>query len=418
MISRPIAMALVALLALGLTATLVVQSSAEPYGPGASEGPEELVVKGKLVRHGPVAIYIHSFPYSYETAQIEYYSPIIISLSVWGASHEDPVLVYCDGREVTAIEEPGYWSIQLALGPGYHHVAISCHYGIFASSTFYVRPRPVRPAPEAIPVPEVQAMLEALRREVWRNCLIAACAGVVTGYGLKRASKIEFKQLYIPFAILITIPFIRLEWLAAIWPSLSVPDLFATAYWLVPFGLTAILAYHFVPDFAEPNKLIELVSPWCIRTREIPTYEGEYIVGLAGLREVFTARRLIRTKPIKLEDAYPIDFDGVVAYIVREIRETDRELIIKCDDALARAFVDAEALRKTSDRMAELEVQVRMYKAALPACIFLTLQSVEKRIKELRQRPELTRQIDRVAREVLREIHQRFGIEHVGGEGS
>ena len=376
---------------------LAVHAQAQPdQGQEEPARPEVQVIQPQLITFGSLRIYLLSFPYSPPGAPIEYPSSVSISVAVWGASVQNPVLVWIDGREVARITEDGVFTIMMELPEGCHHAAVLCAYGIIASSSFYVRPPPPPGRPEGIPLADVQRMLEELRREVWRNCLIAACVGVVIGYGLKRASKIEFYQLYMLPAIPMAVGLM--------------PWAFPTLYWLVPLGLTAMLAYHFVPDFAEKNKLVELVSPWAIRTKEIPTYEGEYIVGLMGLREALSSRRLIRTKPIRLVGAYPIDFDGITAYIVRRVEETEDEFVVECDDALARAFVDAEALRKTSDRMAELELQNRMFKAALPMCIFLTLQSVENRIRRLRHRPELIRQVEQIAHEVYMQLSQRLGI--------
>jgi len=355
--SRPIMMALVALLALGLTATLVVTSTTQEGAQGQAQ-PEQVVIRGQLIRRGPIAIYIHSFPYSYEAAQIEYYSPVVVSLSVWGVSHEEPIRIYCDGREVAAIEEPGYYTIQLNLPKGYHHVAITCRYGIFASSTFYVKPPETRPAPEAIPLPEVQAMLEALRREVWRNCLIAACAGVVAGYGLKRASKIEFYQLYAPLAIPIIIGL--------------TPYTFTILYWLVPFGLTAILAYHFVRDFAEWRGYI------CFQADQsggrasgdvFPLSGDKYIAGLRPLKDIILGRGLLILKRLVVHEPATIEleFAGMTytLYVLRspeDLQETEDALVLKCDRHLARALVRADILKLLDKELADLRLEVMAHR--------------------------------------------------------
>ena len=345
---------------------------------------EPIVIKGTLRRCGPIAIYIHSFPISAEQYQVSYTSPILVSLSVWGTSHEDPVLIYCDGREVARIEGPGYYMVQLSLTTGYHHLAIMCQYGVFASATFFVKLPEAKPAPEAIPVPEVQAMLEALRREVWRNCLIAACAGVMAGYALKRASKIEFRQLYVPFMMLIAIPFIRLEWLAAIWPSLSVPDLFATTYWLVPFGLTAILAYHFVRDFAEWRGYMYF-EPNRVAGDVFPLWGEYYIAGLRPIREILLGRGLLIYKRFMARNAATIEFEFAgevyVVYVLRsleDIQETEDAFILRCDKALARALVRADILKVVDKELSELRLEVMAYREMVKTAAFRAMSVIDE----------------------------------------
>ena len=372
--SRPIAMALVALLALGLTATLVATSAAQqgqtPFEtPEIPEQPEQMVMRGPPMKCGPIEVYIHSFPYSFEWSQIEYWSPIFIGLSVWGASHEDPVLVYCDGREVAAIEEPGYYMILLDLPRGYHHVAITCRYGIFVSSTFYVKPPEAKPAEETIPLSDVQAMLEALRREVWRNCLIAAVVGLFAGYGLKRASKIEFRQLYVPFVVPIGLGL--------------APQTFSALYWLVPFGLTAILAYHFVRDFAEWRGYMYF-EPNRVAGDVFPLWGEQYIAGLRPVKDILLGRGLLLYKRFIVREAATIEFEFAgevyVLYVLRsqeDVQETEDAFILRCSKHLAKALARADILKVVDKELSELRLEVMAYREMVKTAAFRVVSIID-----------------------------------------
>jgi len=364
-------MALVALLALGLTATLVATSATQESAQGQAQAQSEpVVIRGQLLRQGPIAIYIHSFPYSYEAAQIEYYSPVVVSLSVWGASPKDPVLVYVDGREPVRIEEPGFWQLQLELAEGYHYVAITCRYGIFLTSTFYVKPPEVRPAEETVPWQEVQAMLEALRREVWRNCLIAACVGVALGYGVKRASKIEFYQLYLPFAALL---------IAGL-----TPYTFPNLYWLSVLGLTAMLSYHFVRDFAEWRGYMYF-TPSRAAGDVFPLSGEQYIAGLRPLKEILLGKGLLLYKRFIVHDAATIEFEfaGEVytLYVLKspnDVQETEDAFILRCSKYLAKALIRADVLKVVDKELSELKVEVMAYREMIKTAAFRAMAVIDE----------------------------------------
>jgi len=338
-------------------------------GQEESARPEVQVIQPQLITFGSLRIYLLGFPYSPPGAPIEYPSSMSISVAVWGASVQNPVLVWIDGREVARITEDGVFTIMMELPEGCHHAAVLCPYGIIASSSFYVRPPPPPGEAKTIPWSDVQAMLEELRREVWRNCLIAACAGVVAGCGLKRASKIEFHQLYVPFAVPIGI-------------GLQ-PQLFATLYWLVPFGLTAILAYHFVRDFAEWRGYMAF-GPNRVAGDVFPLWGEKYIAGLRPVKEILLGRGLVLYKRFMAHDAATIEFEFAgevyVVYVLRsleDIQETEDAFILRCDKTLARALVRADILKVVDKELSELRLEVMAYREMVKTAAFRAMSVID-----------------------------------------
>ena len=248
-------------------------------------------------------------------------------------------------------------------------MAISCRYGIFASSTFYVKPPEARPAEETIPLSDVQAMLEALRREVWRNCLIAACVGVVTGYGLKRASKIEFHQLYVPLVIPMAIGLL--------------PYTFDRLYWLVPFGLTAILTYHFVRDFAEWRGYMYF-EPNRVAGDVFPLWGEHYIAGLRPVKDILLGKGLLLYKRFIVREAATIEFEFAgevyVLYVLRsqeDVQETEDAFILKCSKHLAKALARADILKVVDKELSELRLEVMAYREMVKTAAFRAMSVID-----------------------------------------
>ena len=118
---------------------LAVHAQAQPdQGQEEPARPEVQVIQPQLITFGSLRIYLLGFPYSPPGTPIEYPSSVSISVAVWGASVQNPVLVWIDGREVARITEDGVFTIMMELPEGCHHAAVLCAYGIIASSSFYV----------------------------------------------------------------------------------------------------------------------------------------------------------------------------------------------------------------------------------------------------------------------------------------
>ena len=388
---------------------------------GYCEEPEHIPEKW---RAGELAVYLLSFPYpSYETKVVNETTgetvvvekpaevgEIIVTMIVWNASAENPVIISLDGDDMKLTRE-GYYRLSFKPEPGLHHISIYSKVKIFEEATVRVRAPP--PLPLMITWEEFLRKLREAKEEVIKNLVIASAGGVALGLWLKRRTRI-FSYWAV---LLLALPLI--------------PAYYYIMDYYPLFGLSVagILAYWLSPIFASWLGVLlihEGSGAQAIEFRSIPTDEDGYAI--LGISPRYWRHSFMLKKPVRLTDEYPISFkiggQLIETVVATELEETEDAINIYCSSALARALVDANLVEKLSTQLSKAMSELHLLKRAWPLVVTLQIREIERafgpKLFQVRTWREATKEARRAAEELSEMISQPEAgpVEELEGGGS
>lgn len=315
---------------------------------------------------GETAIYLQSFPFpAFEYINgtavekpAEVVGDLMLSLAVFNATENMPVLIKIDGQDTWQLCGEGFYSLQCSLSPGMHSLVVYCPIKIFEETVFYVKPKPVTPL---MPLEEFMKRLEQQRNEIVTRSLVAAAAGVPVGYYIKRK-----------------IIKIRTGWVSPLPCAMMVvgywkmPDL----YMLLFAGATLFITYYLPFDFARRLVLARFKANNIDFDLKLPVDEdGEVIVGISprNWRHGFIRKKrleIVETLHDVLGSSLTtMTFDGrtydciiLDPLMEKPVEHYPDRIVVYGKPTLRAALLDSQVLEKVAEALKKALLENRVAK--------------------------------------------------------
>ena len=345
------------------------------------EEPEHIPEKW---RAGELAVYLLSFPYpSYETKVVNETTgetvvvekpaevgEIVVTMIVWNASADNPVIVSVDGDE-TKLTSEGYYRLSFKPEPGLHHISIYSKVKIFEEATVRVRAPP--PLPLMITWEEFLRKLREEKEEVIKNLVIASAGGVAIGLWLKRRTRI-----FTYWAVLL----LALPLIPAYYYIMDYYPLFG-------LSIAGVLAYWLSPVFAQMLAVVILQEgkggiPRFFGVKRLYLDDEGYAV--LGVSPRHWRSGFILKKPVEIKEPNTVTvnldgewLEGVAAWGVEEAED---RIIVHGSQALADLVKNAKVYEMVIDELGRKAVELEIWKSASPLVLSRELDKIDEARRE------------------------------------
>ncbi|MEM1661010.1 MAG: hypothetical protein QXR17_07740 [Candidatus Bathyarchaeia archaeon] len=365
---------------------------------------------------GETVIYLQSFPFP----TVEYYNgtavekpaevvgDLMLSLAVFNATSDMPVLIKIDGQDTWQLCGEGFYSLQCSLSPGMHSIVVYCPIKIFEEAVFYVKPKPVTPL---MPLEEFLRRLEQQRNEIISRSLMAVAAAIPLGAYTKKKTLVKISPVYVFSAVPIGIGY----WM--------MPEL----YMLLFFGLAFIATYHVTPDNIRKVPIILALRQQASKALNLMRIrlmrfcpDGNVLLD-AGFRYWKTG--FLKKAEVKVENPATInvEIEDVLnlstGYVAEEIQTTG-QVKIKCDPETALLLSQGkDGVRALAADAASAKEKLMLLEFAMPVLGIHKAYEISKKAQDGLLQPS---HVDRYLSEMLKHAEEQHAtqpnVQVEGGE--
>lgn len=311
----------------------------------AFQGQEE--IETQILRDGDLAVYLISFPFSYEQYEfvnytlvvneipMDVYNPLIVTFAVWNATKQHKLYFYIDDRKIEITRE-GVMNFYLNLTLGVHNLVLMTDNVILTHALVNVKAFKSQEF-ITISIASYRLKINQATLQGFYYALIGAIIGIALGIFIrKRTYILNYYALIIPGSILT---------FAILIFSLNMH----LGILLTALGLAAIVSYVLAQDYCNwlfvtllhRTNTGELSNAELIQLPIIS--RDKYLVVQSGLKGI-----LGKHKVLEEQDVYPLQLNAYKWDIARDIEEKDDRVIIYGDYYLAKALVEAGIVEKLS----------------------------------------------------------------------